>query len=152
MKSPPRGRDDRDRRDDCRPRRDDPPREAERGGNREVINTIAGGWSTNNTWKKHLWAVHQVNAVTFRHLHRWRLQGRGLPPGRSHGHIGRYRSIHYQEDPCWPRSSVHILYWKTFKAMRIPEVEMVPYGDHAVEFLGEKVGTKGYIELYTTFG
>jgi len=36
--------------------------------------------------------------------------------------------------------------------MRIPEVEMVPYGDHAVEFLGEKVGTKGYIELYTTFG
>ena len=75
-RSPPRGRDDRDRRDDRQsrrddpPRKDDPPREAERGGNREVINTIAGGFagggSTNNARKKHLRAVYQVNAVTFR--------------------------------------------------------------------------------------
>jgi len=49
-------------------------------------------------------------------------------------------------------SSIDILYWKTFKAMRIPEAEMVPYDDHVVRFLGERVGTKGYIELYTTFG
>lgn len=49
-------------------------------------------------------------------------------------------------------SSVDILYWKTFKAMRIPEAEMVPYDDHVVGFASEKVGTKGYIELYTTFG
>jgi len=43
---------------------------------------------------------------------------------------------------------VDILYWKTFKAMRIPEAEMVPYDDHVVGFLGERVGTKDYIELY----
>jgi len=49
-------------------------------------------------------------------------------------------------------SLVDILYWKTFKAMRIPEVEMVPYDDHVVGFSEKKVGTKGYIELYTTFG
>ena len=49
-------------------------------------------------------------------------------------------------------SSVDILYWKTFKAMRIAEAEMMPYDDHVVGFLGERVGTKGYIELYTTFG
>jgi len=49
-------------------------------------------------------------------------------------------------------SSIDILYWKTFKAMRIPEAEMVPYDDHVVGFASEKVGTKGYIELYTTFG
>ena len=49
-------------------------------------------------------------------------------------------------------SSVDILYWKTFKAMRIPEAEMVPYDDHVVRLSGERVGTKGYIELYTTFG
>jgi len=49
-------------------------------------------------------------------------------------------------------SSVDILYWKMFKAMRIPEAEMVPYDDHVVGFSGEKVGIKGYIELYTTFG
>jgi len=70
-RSPPWGRDDRNRRDDCRsrrddpPHRDDPPREVERGGNREVINTITGGFaggeSTNNARKKHLRAVHQVN-------------------------------------------------------------------------------------------
>ena len=29
---------------------------------------------------------------------------------------------------------------------------MVLYNDHVVDFTGEKVGTKGYIELYTTFG
>ena len=30
-------------------------------------------------------------------------------------------------------------------------MEMVPYDNHVVSFGGEKVGTKGYIELYTTF-
>jgi len=49
-------------------------------------------------------------------------------------------------------SSVDILYWKTFKAMRIPEFKMVPYDDHVVGFSGERMGTKGYIELYSTFG
>ena len=47
--------------------------------------------------------------------------------------------------------SVDILYWKTFKAIRIPVEEMMPYDDHVVGFSGEQVGTKGYIELYTTF-
>jgi len=36
--------------------------------------------------------------------------------------------------------------------MRIAEAEMMPYDDHVVGFSGERVGTKGYIELYTTFG
>jgi len=36
--------------------------------------------------------------------------------------------------------------------VRIPEAEIVPYDDHVVGFSGERVGTKGYIELYTTFG
>ena len=49
-------------------------------------------------------------------------------------------------------SLVDILYWKTFKAMRILETEMVSYEDHVVGFSGERVGTKGYIKLYTTFG
>jgi len=29
---------------------------------------------------------------------------------------------------------------------------MTPYDNHEVGFSGERVGTKGYIELYTTFG
>jgi len=36
--------------------------------------------------------------------------------------------------------------------MRIPIEEMTSYDDHVVGFSGERVGTKGYIELYTTFG
>jgi len=36
--------------------------------------------------------------------------------------------------------------------MRIPVEEMMPYKDHVVGFVGERVGTKGYIEMYTTFG
>jgi len=36
--------------------------------------------------------------------------------------------------------------------MRIPIEEMTPYDDHVVGFSRERVGTKGYIELYTTFG
>jgi len=49
-------------------------------------------------------------------------------------------------------SLVDILYWKTFKAVRMAETEMMPYDDHVVAFSGERVGTKGYIDLYTTFG
>ena len=49
-------------------------------------------------------------------------------------------------------SSVDILYWKTFKTMRMAETDMMPYDDHMVGFSGERVGTKGYIDLYTTFG
>jgi len=49
-------------------------------------------------------------------------------------------------------SSVDILYWKIFKVMRIPIEEMMPYDDHVVGFSRERVGTKGCIVLYTTFG
>ena len=76
MRSPQRGRNDRDHRDDRQPtrddppQRDDPPRDADRRGNREVINTIvgsfAGGGSINNARKKHLRAMHQVNTMVFR--------------------------------------------------------------------------------------
>jgi len=157
MRSPPRGRDNRDHRDDRRSRRDNPPREAERGGNREVINTIAGGFagrgSTNNARKKHLQAVHQMNAVTFR--------PRMSPITFTDED---FKDVDYrQDDPMVisvdidrftikktlvdQGSSVDILYWKTFMAMRIFEAEMVPYDDHVVGFSGERVGTKGYIEL-----
>jgi len=48
-------------------------------------------------------------------------------------------------------SFVDILYWKTFKNMRILEEEMKSYDDQVFCFSGERVGTRGYIELYTTF-
>jgi len=48
-------------------------------------------------------------------------------------------------------SSIDILYWKTFKKMRISEAEIQPYDEHIVGFSGERVDTKGYIDLFTTF-
>jgi len=44
---------------------------------------------------------------------------------------------------------MNILYWKTFKKMRIVEEEMKSYDDQVVGFSIERVGTQGYIDLYT---
>ncbi|XP_068484963.1 uncharacterized protein [Phaseolus vulgaris] len=140
------------------PRRDDPPREADRRGNREVINTIAGGFagggSTNNARKKHLRAVHQVNIVAFRPR---------MPPITFTD--DDFKSVDYrqQDDPMViavnidrftirktlvnQGSSVDILYWKTFKAMRMTEAEMMPYDDHVVGFSGKKGGHQGVYRL-----
>ncbi|XP_068501126.1 uncharacterized protein [Phaseolus vulgaris] len=49
-------------------------------------------------------------------------------------------------------SSVDILYWETFKKMQIPKAEVQPYSEQIVGFLGERVDTRGYIDLFTTFG
>jgi len=47
--------------------------------------------------------------------------------------------------------SVDILYLKTFKKMKIPEEEMKLYNDQVVGFSNERVGTQGYIVLYTMY-
>jgi len=49
-------------------------------------------------------------------------------------------------------SLVDILYWKTFKKMRIPKENIQSYDEQIVGFSGEQVNTRGYIDLYTTFG
>ena len=149
-----------DRRGDRRGRRDDPPQTDTRRG-QEVINTIAGGFvgggSSNSANKKHLRAIHQVNLVSARPR---------MPPITFTDED--FKGIDpTQDDPMAisvdidnftikktlvdQGSSVDILYWKTLKAMRISEEEMMPYNDHVVGLSGERVGTKGYIELYTTF-
>jgi len=49
-------------------------------------------------------------------------------------------------------SSIDILYWKTLKKMGIPETNIQPYEEQIVGFSGERVDTKGYLDLFTTFG
>jgi len=49
-------------------------------------------------------------------------------------------------------SSVDILYWEIFRKMQIPEIEIQPYDEQIVIFFGERVDTKGYIDIFTTFG
>jgi len=48
-------------------------------------------------------------------------------------------------------SSVDILYWETFKKMQISKAEIQPYNGQMVGFSGERVDTRGFIDLFTTF-
>jgi len=49
-------------------------------------------------------------------------------------------------------SSVDIFYWKTFKKLKIPNTEIQPYDDQIIGIYGERVDTRGFIDLYTKFG
>jgi len=49
-------------------------------------------------------------------------------------------------------SSVDILYLKTFRKMRILKTKIQPFDKQIVGFSGERVDTKGFIDLYPTFG
>ncbi|XP_020208608.1 uncharacterized protein LOC109793553 [Cajanus cajan] len=50
------------------------------------------------------------------------------------------------------RSSADILYWNTFMQLGIPEESLEPYHEPLVGFSGERVMTRGCIDLYTRFG
>jgi len=49
-------------------------------------------------------------------------------------------------------NSVDVLYWRTFKKMELDESEIVPLDKQIIGFSGERVDTKGYIDLHTRFG
>ncbi|XP_027911682.1 uncharacterized protein LOC114170403 [Vigna unguiculata] len=49
-------------------------------------------------------------------------------------------------------SSVNILYWKTFQRMNLSEDLIVPYNEQIVGFSGERVDTRGYVDLRTRIG
>ncbi|RDY06955.1 hypothetical protein CR513_08981, partial [Mucuna pruriens] len=47
--------------------------------------------------------------------------------------------------------SMEILYMSTFKQLQVPQSEIRPYQEQLVWFSGERVDTRGYIDLLTTF-
>ncbi|XP_017420171.1 uncharacterized protein LOC108330176 [Vigna angularis] len=49
-------------------------------------------------------------------------------------------------------SSVNIVYWKTLQQMDISEDLIVPYNEQIVGFAGERVDTRGYVDLRTRLG
>jgi len=49
-------------------------------------------------------------------------------------------------------SSLDVLYWNTFKKLCLSDDEIQPYKDQIMGFSGERVDTRGYIDLYTRFG
>ena len=156
-----------------RPRNNDRPRREQsrerslrerNDGNRTVINTIAGGFGrggpTRSARKRHLRAIRNVYMVSSQ-------------PQRSMLNIvftdRDFKNIATrQDDPmviaieianCEVRktlvdqgSSVDILHWRTFKRMGLDENAIILLDEQIVGFSGERVDTRGYIDLYTKFG
>ncbi|XP_027338146.1 uncharacterized protein LOC113852091 [Abrus precatorius] len=129
----------------------------------KVINTIAGGFAgggpTHSARKRHLRQVRSVNNITLGS----RIQI--LPITFTDEDFQGVDPI--QDDPmvisvdilnCTVRktlidhgSSANILYWNTFKQLGIPEEELKEYCEPLVGFSGERVETRGCIDLYTSF-
>ena len=49
-------------------------------------------------------------------------------------------------------SSTYILYWKTFQRLKISPATIQPHYGLLLGFTGEKVETRGYVDLMTTVG
>jgi len=131
---------------------------------RGVINYISGGFAgggaTTSARKKYVRAIQSVNAVTV-------CPRRHMPPITFRD--DDFQAIDPQHDDPMvisveikdftvrktlvdPGSSVDILYWGTFRKLRILEGKIQQYSEPIVGFSGERVNTKGYIELFTKFG
>jgi len=48
-------------------------------------------------------------------------------------------------------SLVDILYWATYQKLQLPTKAMIPYDEPIYGFSGEKLYTRGYIDLHTLF-
>ncbi|XP_020231462.1 uncharacterized protein LOC109812019 [Cajanus cajan] len=104
---------------------------------RRVINTIAGGFvgggGSSSARKRHLRAIKSVNAIG------WASPIRMPPITFTDQDFQGIDPV--QDDPM-----------KTFEQLGIPEQELTPYDEPLVEFSGERVDTRGTIDLYTYFG
>jgi len=128
---------------------------------RGYINTISGGFagggSSSTAWKRHVRALKSVHLVE--------KKVRSMPP------ITFTDEDFKAPDPDDPMvvsievaeygikkvlvdqgSSVNILYWKTFRKMNLSEDLIVPYNEQIVGFSGERVDTRGYLDLRTRIG
>ena len=46
----------------------------------------------------------------------------------------------------------NILYWKTFQRLEVSLDIVHPYASPFLDFIGERVETRGYVDFMTTFG
>jgi len=110
--------------------------------------------------KRHLYHIQSINPITHSH-HR-----RRIPPITFTNND--FQGLdHQQDDPMViiveienyavkkvlvdQGSSVDILYWATYQILQLPDTAMVPYDEPIYGFSGEKVSTRGYIDLHTVF-
>ncbi|XP_020208423.1 uncharacterized protein LOC109793373 [Cajanus cajan] len=132
-----------------------------------IINTISGGFaggeSSNSARKRYLRNVHNIN------------NPHNLDPKMNPStppivfNDDDYADISLnQDDPMvisvevanWEvqktlidqGSSADVLYWPTFLKLDIPHTMIQPYSEPLVGFAGERVHTRGFVELLTSFG
>ncbi|XP_027368413.1 uncharacterized protein LOC113874390 [Abrus precatorius] len=113
---------------------------------KRVINTIAGGFAggghTHSARKRHLRQVRSINNISLG-------SGIRIPPITFTDED--FQGVDpVQDDPMG--SSADILYWNTIKQLGIPEEKLKEYREPLVDFSGERVKTRGCIDLYTSFG
>ncbi|XP_020202426.1 uncharacterized protein LOC109788172 [Cajanus cajan] len=134
---------------------------------RGVINTIAGGFagggSSNSARKRNLRNVHNIND----HHNSDIKMSPSTPPIVFTD--DDYEGISLSQDDLmvisvevanWEvqktlidqGSSADVLYWPTFLKLDIPHNMIQPYSEPLVDFAGERVHTRGFIELLTSFG
>lgn len=128
---------------------------------RKVINTIEGGFggggASSSSRRRYLRRIRTVNTVT---------PALGMPPITFTDED--FKAIDAeQNDPMVisveianyivrktlidQGSSADILYWKTFKELELAKDLLMPFHKPLVGFSGEKVNSKGCIDLYTKF-
>ncbi|XP_014503276.1 uncharacterized protein LOC106763624 [Vigna radiata var. radiata] len=130
---------------------------------RGVINTISGGFAGGgpsvSARKRHLRGLHHVNQAGV---------DRKSMPVISFSDEDFHAPDPDQDDPMVivamiaryqvgkvlidQGSSANILYWKTFQQMDIPEGVVRPFHEQIVGFAGERVDTRGYVELKVSLG
>ena len=128
---------------------------------RGFINTISGGFSgkESSSARKQYWR----NARTVNHV----FKRRTLPPMLFTDEDFQEIDLDH-DDPMVitveiaeyavmktlveQGSSLDVLFWDTFKKLHLKEEDMVPFREQIIGFSGERVSTKGHIDLVTMFG
>ncbi|XP_017438480.1 uncharacterized protein LOC108344558 [Vigna angularis] len=151
-----------DRRDDRRPDRRRSKSRSHDGSLRGAINTISGGFAGGPSA-----STRKRNLRELKNVHRVDVRKHSMPPITFTDEdfhapdpdqdipmvitaiIARYNVGKVLIDQG---SSVNILYWKTFQQMDLSEDLIAPYNEQIVGFSGERVDTRGYVDLRTCLG
>ncbi|XP_027932808.1 uncharacterized protein LOC114188420 [Vigna unguiculata] len=130
---------------------------------RGTINTIsrgfAGGGRFSSSRKRHLRAIQSVHAIVGRSQRRMppiiftNSDFRGFDPNQDDLMVitVELKSSAIKKILVDQGSSVDILYWKTFEKLQIPLEDLAPYDKSIYDFARERVPTRGYVDLHTTF-
>ncbi|XP_052724090.1 uncharacterized protein LOC128193934 [Vigna angularis] len=130
---------------------------------RGVINTISGGFAgggpSTSTRKRHLRSLHSVNpvemvrrsmpSITFSNEDFHAPDPNQNDPMVITAVISRYNVGKVLVDQG---SSTNILYWKNFQQMDISEDMIMLFHEQILGFAGERVDTRGYVDLRMCLG